>query len=301
MVNFKAPRKRTALVLTLLALAGAIGWAWQQLSRPWGAQAVSFTPARQQCGQQGALRYCVHTAAGGVNGDVVYHLHGRHLDAEVWNDPTYFTAQLQAYWQHAGLLPPTVVSLSYGPVWLLAPQGRAEHSGLLDTVWHDMQAIEARLSVPRRRMLMGESMGGLNSLVLGLSHPRHFGKVAALCPAVYRDSPFAPLSQIHAALVRTGADPRIALGIWQLSRRYVATVEEWRRFSPLVLVENVTDPQTRPSLYLSAGLYDRYGLYEGTERLAQVAAQRGLPTEWRPLYGGHCAIDIASLGAFLVR
>ncbi len=57
----------------------------------------------------------------------------------------------------------------------------------------------------------------------------------------------------------------------------------------------------RPSLYLSAGLYDRYGLYEGTERLAQRAAQRLLPTEWHPLYGGHCAIDIASLGAFLLR
>ncbi len=301
MVTYKLPRKAAALVLVLLALAVAARWAWQHISRPWGAQAVSFTPASRQCGQEGPLRYCVHRAAGGVNGDVLYHLHGRNLEAEVWNDPTYFTALLQAHWQNAGLLPPTVISLSYGAVWLLAPKGQAEHSGLLDTIWPDIGAIEARVGQPKRRLLMGESMGGLNSLVLGLSQPQHFDKVAALCPAVYLDSPFTPLSQSREAMVRTGADPRIIFGIWQLSRSYVSNAEEWRRFSPLALIEGDAVQEARPSLYLSAGLHDRYGLYEGTERLAQHAAQRGLPTEWHPLYGGHCAIDIASLGGFLVR
>lgn len=306
MRTFKLPRERAALArmlltLMLLALAGAAWWAWQQVSRPWGAQAVGFEPASRQCSQEGPLRYCVYTAAHGVNGDVLYHLHGRHLDAEVWNDPTYFTALLQSYWQHAGVRPPTVISLSYGPVWLLAPKGAAEHSGLLDAIGPDISAIEARMGRPKRRLLMGESMGGLNSLVLGLSQPAHFEKVAALCPAVYLDSPFTPLGQIREAMVRTGADPRIVFGIWQLSRRYVSDAEEWRRFSPLALIEGAAVQEARPSLYLSAGLHDRYGLYEGTERLAQRAAQRGMPTEWHPLYGGHCAIDIASLGAFLVR
>lgn len=301
MPTLQPTRKLAAGVFILLALTAATWWAWQQVSRPWGAQAVRFTPAQQQCGQQGPLRYCVHRAAGGVNGDVVYHLHGRNLEPEVWNDPTYFTALLQAYWQNAGLLPPTVVSLSYGPVWLLAPAGEAEHSGLLDRIGPDISAIEARLGTPKRRLLMGESMGGLNSLVLGLSQPRRFDKVAALCPAVYLDSPFATLRQIRDAIGRTGADPRIIFGLWQLSRRYVASAQEWRRFSPLLLIEEAGGAGPGPRLYLSAGLYDRYGLYEGTERLAQRAAQRGLPTEWHPLYGGHCAIDIASLGAFLVR
>lgn len=294
-------RMRALLALTLLALTGAAWWAWEQVSRPWGAQAVSFRPAGRQCGQEGQLRYCVHRAEGGVNGDVVYHLHGRNLEAEVWNDPTYFTALLQAYWQNAGLVPPTVISLSYGPVWLLASKGQARSSGLLDSIWRDISAIETRVGLPKRRLLMGESMGGLNSLVLGLSQPQHFDKVAALCPAVYVESPFTPPSQILEGIVRTGADPRIAFGIWQLSRDYVANAEEWSRFSPLVLIENASAQQTRLSLYLSAGLYDRYGLYEGTERLAIRAAQRGVPTDWHPLYGGHCAIDIVSLGTFLVR
>ena len=301
MLIVKLTRMRAVLALTLLSLTAVAWWAWEQVSHPWGAQAVSFMPARQECGQAGRLRYCVHRAAGGVNGDVVYHLHGRNLEAEVWNDPTYFTAMLQAYWQNAGLLPPTVISLSYGPVWLLASKGQARSSGLLDTIWRDISAIEARLAPPRRRLLMGESMGGLNSLVLGFSQPQHFEKVAALCPAVYKESAFTPLSQIREGIRRTGADPRIVFGIWQLSREFVANAEEWSRFSPLALIESAPVQQMRFSLYLSAGLYDRYGLYEGTEQLAQRAAQRGVPTDWHPLYGGHCAIDIVSLGSFLVR
>ncbi|KPF45307.1 esterase [beta proteobacterium AAP121] len=301
MATRKPPRQAAALALILLLLTLFGWWAWQQVSRPWGSQAVNFTPAQQQCAQEGRLRYCVYRAAGGVNGDVVYHLHGRKLEPEIWNDPTYFTAQVQAEWQRAGLVPPTVVALSYGPVWLLAPPGQAGQSGLLGTVWQDISAIEARMGAPRRRLLVGESMGGLNSLVLGLSQPQHFHKVAALCPNVYVDSPFAPWPQIREAIVRTGADPRTTFGIWQLARDYVADEAEWRRLSPLTLIETAALQTARPSLYLSAGLYDRYGLYEGVERLAQRAAQRGLPTEWHPLYGGHCAIDVASLAAFLVR
>ena len=301
MATRQLPRKAAALMLMPLLVAAAAWWAWQQISRPWGVQAVNFTPAHQQCDQEGHLRYCVHRAAGGVNGDMLYHLHGRNLEAESWNDPTYFTAMVQAYWQSAGLLPPTVISLSYGPVWLLAPKGEAELSGLLEAIGPDITAIEARMGKPRRRLLMGESMGGLNSLVLGLTQPQRFDKVAALCPNVYLDSPFAPLSQIREAMMRTGADPRIIFGIWQLARRYISNGEEWRRLSPLALIEGAALQDARPSLYLSGGLYDRYGLYEGTERLAHRAVQRGLPTEWHPLYGGHCAIDVASLGAFLVR
>lgn len=301
MLNVRSQRRMAAFAATVLVLAVVSGWVWQQLSRPWGAQAVSFAPAQQRCGQEGALRYCVHTATGGVNEDVVYHLHARNLEAEVWNDPTYFTALLQAHWQHAGLLPPTIISLSYGPVWLLAPKGQAERSGLLEAIWPGIRAIEARVGRPKRRLLMGESMGGLNSLILGLSQPQHFDKVAALCPVVYQDSPFAPLNQIRDGIARTGADPRTIFGIWQMSRSYVASAEEWSRFSPLSLIESASAQQKRPSLYLSAGLHDRYGLYEGTERLARRAAQRGIPTTWHPLYGGHCAVDIASLSAFLVQ
>jgi S-formylglutathione hydrolase FrmB len=272
--------------------------AWGEITRRRGAQRVTFRPAGQSCATSGALRYCVYTSDAGSNGDVVYHLHGRKLDERVWNDDTYLTALLQSEWQRAGAVPPTVVTVSYGPAWLLTPKGRKSRSGLLDDFMARLPELEAKVGRPRRRMLLGESMGGLNVLIAGLTYPSRFAKVASLCPGVYATSPFAPLSSIRDAARRTGADPRIAFGIWRMARQHFADDGEWRRVSPLALIERAGPAS--PALYLSGGLYDAYGNFEGTERLAEQARRRGVRTEWHPLYGGHCATDAASVAAFLV-
>jgi hypothetical protein len=72
--------------------------------------------------------------------------------------------------------------------------------------------------------------------------------------------------------------PRVVFGIWLPPRDYVADAEEWSRFSPLALIEIASAQQTHLSLYLWAGLCNRCGLFEGTERLARRAAQRGVPS-----------------------
>ena len=139
--------------------------AWGQLTRTRGDQNVSFRPAEQACGMSGSLRYCVYRDRRGTNGDIVYHLHGRNLDERIWNDGTYFTALIQAEWQRRRELPPTVITLSYGSTWLLTPKGEKPDSGLLNDLMGRLPAIEAKVGVPRRRILMGESMGGLNVLI----------------------------------------------------------------------------------------------------------------------------------------
>lgn len=280
-----------------IVLLLALYVAWTLLTERRGNQKVTFRPASERCGVSGPLRYCVYRDRAGTNGDVMYHLHGRNLDERVWNDDTYFPALIQAEWQRNRTLPPTVVTVSYGGVWLLTPKGRKPDSGLLDDLMKRLPVIEAEVGQPRRRLLLGESMGGLNVLIAGLSHPVRFAKVAALCPGVYVDSPFASLSTMRAAMARTGADPKIAFGIWMLARRYVADDAEWQRISPLRLIERA-GPRF-PTLYISNGLYDAYGNFEGSQRLVDRAQQRGVRTEWRPLYGGHCAIDAASLARFL--
>jgi S-formylglutathione hydrolase FrmB len=141
-------------------------------------------------------------------------------------------------------------------------------------------------------------MGGLNVLIAALSYPTQFAKVAALCPGVYVDSPFAPPTTFPAAMQRTGANPKIALGVWVFARTWLASEAEWRRVSPLRLIEQA-GPDS-PALYLSNGLYDHFGNFEGTQQLANVARQRGVKVEWHPLYGGHCAAHAPSLAAFLL-
>lgn len=294
--------RRPILAIATLLLLLALYLAWNRWSQPWGAQVVRFTPAQQECGLQGRLRYCINRDVAGVNGDWVYHLHGRNLDETIWNDPSYMTALIQGVWQQKGQRPPTVVTLSYGPVWLLTPKGKTEASGLLEQISVDMEAIEARHGRPTSRLLLGESMGGLNALILGLSRPERFAKVAALCPGVYVDSPFASLGQLKAALERTGADPKIGIGVLSLARQYVADDAEWQKVSPLALIEQpLLAPSQRPQLYVSNGLYDRYGNFEGSQRLVERARIQGWQTEWHPIYGGHCASDIDSLASFLLK
>jgi S-formylglutathione hydrolase FrmB len=189
------------------------------------------------------------------------------------------------------------VVISYGPVWLLTPKNSKVENGLLDDFIARLPEIESKVGKPRHRILLGESMGGLNALISGLSRPEMFSKIASLCPGVYLESPFSDYSTLRAAMKRTGADPKIIFGVTQLAKKYVSTNEEWNTINPISLIERA-DPHY-PELYLSCGLYDNYGNFEGTEALANLAIKRGVKTTWHPLYGGHCAIDVASLADFL--
>ena len=244
------------------------------------------------------MSFTVYTASSGVNEDIIYHFHGRNLDNTIWNDDTYFTSLIQSQWQKLNIKPPTVVVVSYGPEWLLTPKNSKEKSGLMDDFISNLPFIESKTGKPKNRILLGESMGGLNVLILGLSHPKLFSKVASLCPGVYLDSPFSDFEKLRSAIKRTGADPIIAFGIYTMARTYVSNEEEWKEISPIELMQKANN--NYPELYLSCGLYDKFGNYEGSEYLANVANSKGIKTSWHPLYGGHCAIDISSLADFLI-
>ncbi len=232
------------------------------------------------------------------NEDIIYHFHGRNLDNTIWNDDTYFTSLIQSHWQKSKVKPPTVVLISYGPEWLLTPKNSNDESGLMDDFIANLPFIESKIGKPKNRILVGESMGGLNVLIIGLSHPELFSRVASLCPGVYLDSPFSNFDKIEAAMKRTGADPKVALGVYLMAKKYVSNEEEWKKISPIELIKKANIEY--PELYLSCGLYDKFGNYEGTEALVNIANSKGVKTQWHPLYGGHCAIDINSLADFLI-
>lgn len=271
---------------------------WQKISSPYGVQKVSFIPSKSEKFTQGKLNFTIYRAESGVNEDILYHFHGRNLDDAVWNDDTYYTSMLQSYWQKSNSKPPTVVLVSYGSQWLLTPKTAMPESGLLEDFISKMPVIESKIGKPRNRILLGESMGGLNVLILGLSHPELFSKIASLCPGVYLDSPFSDFDEMKKGLQRTGADPKIAYGIYIWSKKYVSNEKEYKAISPIDLInkKNIGYPE----LYLSCGLYDKFGNYEGTEALANIAKSKGIKTHWHPIYGGHCATDINSLAEFLI-
>lgn len=293
--------KRVILIsLTIFIILGLM--LWNYLSMPLGAQKVSYVPASKECfiGKENLWKYCIHKALQGTNGGIVYLFHGRNLDENTWNDDTYYTSLLQKYWAESNQKPPTIVTVSFGPIWLLAPQGHAEKSGLLDLFHNEViPEVEDKIGVPVYRGVFGESMGGLNSLIVGLKLSSLFQRVAALCPPIYKDSPFSSWQNMKNTIERTGAEPRIILGVLSLAKAFAADNIEWNSIAPLQLIQTV-DAKTIPSLYISAPLYDKYGNFEGAESFVTAARKRGIQTSWHPLYGGHCAIDIVSLAQYLL-
>jgi hypothetical protein len=295
-INISIKKIITFFVFLFLVLS--LYLIYKKCTSPYGVQKVSFIPSKSEKFTQGKLSFVIYTSSTGVNQDIIYHFHGRNLDNTIWNDDTYYTALIQSSWQKSNIKPPTVVLISYGPEWLLTPKNSMPESGLMDDFISNLPLIESKAGKPKNRILLGESMGGLNVLILGLNHPELFSRVASLCPGVYLDSPFSDFNKIKVALKRTGADPKIAFGIYKMAKTYISNEEEWKSISPIYLIKNANIQY--PELYLSCGLYDTYGNYEGTETLAHVATIKGVKTHWHPLYGGHCAIDILSLADFLI-
>jgi pimeloyl-ACP methyl ester carboxylesterase len=168
-------------------------------------------------------------------------------------------------------------------------------SGQLDLFLNEaMPEIEKRIGVPKSRLIVGESMGGMNALTTGLIAPDRFRKIVALCPPLYRISPFSPWSEMLDFFRRTGGDPKTLLSVVELSKLYVENQAEWNRISPIKLIAAL-DPAHTPEIYLSCGLYDKYGNYEGAQDFAQTAIRRAFRIEWRPLFGGHCVSDVTSV------
>ncbi len=159
---------------------------------------------------------------------------------------------------------------------------------MLETfVSHSIPKIENRLGfTPRYRGLIGESMGGLNSLIVGLNRPEVFQRIASLCPPIYNISPFDPLSVIWNEIKITGAEPKTIAGIIFLGKKYVSNVAEWNAINPLERIKSF-GLDHKVALYLSAPPYDKYGVFKEVNKMAHIARERGLNITWHPLYGRH--------------
>lgn len=259
-----------------------------------------------------AVSYCVHIPKQSSNPDVLYHLHGLNGSEATWQDDYFYTGQVRGFWKAHQIAPPTVISISFGPLWVLAEKNESPNSGLFDAVTKGViPLIESSLGgVKGRRLLVGESMGGFNSTQLALK-TQLFVKAAILCAPIAEITPFATEAEVNAFIERSGGwqyykeeDPTVVKSavaqMLQLSKAFFPTPEAYAKANPLELANSV-DPKTAPKLYVADGLYDKYLSYESTEKFTGILKSRGLDVQWRPQWGGHCAIDIPSLAKFLTK
>ncbi len=247
-----------------------------------------------------AWTYCKTETIGSRNRDLLYHFHGRGGKATFWTDKDYYTTLVRSEWARYGFHPPTVVSISFGPIWLLVEKNKSPDSGLLEVFQNVvMPTVEKSLKhFSGRRLLVGESMGGFNATQVALKTGNDFAKVAILCPPMVTLSPFSTKEEIEAYLSTHKANPQLVKEMIMLSHAFMPEEADWLKASPLELAKTKLNPRT-PSLYLSCGFYDEFGFYPGSEIFAEMAVKQRARLQWRPLYGGHCAVDGISLAAFL--
>lgn len=251
--------------------------------------------------------YCVHPSTTGSK-DIAYYLHGRGGDAAQWKDPWYYTSQIQTYWKEHQLSSPTVISISFGEVWLLAKQNSSSSSGLLDLlVAKIIPTIESQLGgLQGERLVFGESMGGFNSIQLILK-TNLFSRAATICAPMSEVSPFAEekdiLDYVHETAAWQYYKDHSPQTVWTAVRGSVALAKhfypspaEWAEADPIQLAKAT---EVGAKLYVSVGYYDPYVNYEGNERFVEILKAKGADVEWRPMWGGHCVVDIPSVANFL--
>lgn len=250
--------------------------------------------------------YCIHE---GQTSDVLFYLHGGNGGLESWLDKGYFTSQIQDYWLNQGIPSPTVINITYGPGWLLTSKNSSPYSGLFEDFETRLRPkIESLLKVqPKRRLLLGESMGAFNALQLSL-RTDNYSKAAILCGVVSeKASPFSSDSDLTEEIRKSSAFKyhgevglqqmlRRLKGALGLARQFYPTLIEWIGNDPLNWAERTT---SRTDFYIASGFHDEFASYEGNAALAKTLTERNLKVDWRPQWGGHCAVDIPSVAKFL--
>jgi pimeloyl-ACP methyl ester carboxylesterase len=254
--------------------------------------------------------YCIHRPAHSRNPDVLYHFHGKGGSEQTWAEENFYTGQIRSFWKSRRMQPPTIVSVSFGKIWVLAKKNGSPISGLFETfVDKILPLIEKDLGIKKRgrRLLVGESMGGFNSTQM-FFHTRLFRKIAILCAPLSDLSPFASPKEVEEFIQGSKAwtyhettDPdsmRKAVGeMVQLGQGFYPTEADWKGADPMELATQVR--RRMADVYLAAGMHDKYAVYEGNEKFDKLLRAKGVYVEWRPQWGGHCAMDIPSLARFL--
>jgi len=244
-------------------------------------------------------KWCIDQAP--ESREVLYYLHGAGRNEAAWSQSDD-TALIQRQWLARKAQPPTVITVTFGPLWMLTEAARAKSPALYPLfVKKIMPRLEAKIGgVQGRRLLKSESMGGFNASQLVLKNPELFSRVVLSCPAIASLSPYASQAEIDAFLDRNKEfiDRNLVWQLLEWARLEFPSEADWRRHSPLLLAEGVG--RDFPAIYLSCGDRDQFGFFEGVAKFADTLKHRGAAVTWESLPGGHCVENAKAIADFLL-
>ena len=253
--------------------------------------------------------YCITSTEGSQNPDFIYYLHGRGRSKTAWMDYPKHKAIRQA-WADLGKDAPTIITISFGPVWFLAEKNPSLKSGLLELYADQIiPEIEMKLGgLKGERMIVAESMGSFSGAELVLKRGSLFSRAALACPAIGDLTPSPTFAQRLKYALR--ANPLGLVGEIVLPVSYVITKlqketfpdeKSWEAASPLLLAKTELNSNS-PALYISSGDLDLYGFYPGDKEFARIAKERDVrEVIWDPVVGGHCSLNPVKIAKFLTE
>lgn len=279
--------KKTMWLITLLLVASA---------SEAGAKAAP-TCATREISAGYTYEYCIRTGDRSKNEDIVYFFHGLWGNARSWFVAGTRTQLLEKRWAELGYNP-TVVTISFGEIWLLV---NTEEHPLLSALQNEMMPfLESQVGGIRqgRRHLIGMSMGGFNSAQASLQLPGSFSRVALLCPAITTVGPYSSAQDIERYIQRTKAQRSRVELMLDISRDFFKDQAEWDRHDPLLLLGRYSGA-VKPTYLVSTGLQDEFGFQEGSAEFVKQAKAVAMKARWVPVQGGHCAFDRESVARFI--
>ena len=270
-------------------------------SHAWGANVCGL-------GAVDSIRYnwCIDTVDGAKpSGDVIYFLHGMFGSERSWLSDGNQSAIRQA-WTAKGIKAPPVISVSFGPAWLLTEIPYGGHSSRQEMfIRKIMPHLEGKLGFAvKSRRLYGESMGGFSAAQLLLKNSELFSKVALICPAINDMGPFASEKEVDDFVsARPHVNRWFIDQLLQFSRGEFVSQENWLKHDPVRLAGALS--ARSPEILMTAWELDDYGFHDGSLKFKNLAQAQGARLKWTSMTsGGHCQHDarsIEELAGFLVK
>jgi hypothetical protein len=263
---------------------------------------VSFAHAETICGSDTAFKldykYCIYKNPNSQDVLHYFHVHGgseKNWDSQATNQ------KIRDTWTAMGKEVPNVISISFGTKWLLTevPKtgGTSRYYAWINKIFPDMEAKVGSFS--GRRLLMGDSMGGLNSTLIMERAGNMFERVAINCPALTGIGPYASDKEVEDYIQRTNASRFYVMYMQNWGKQEFPDQADWNNHAPLDIAR--TTPVLPQNIYVSCGTKDEFGFWEGAGKFAEIAASRGKNVTWKPLDGGgHCSINSEAVAQFLM-
>lgn len=265
------------------------------------ASAQYSTNCQQSEVQNVNLKACVRIPEAWDQKAVLYHLHGSGGDARSWDRNPYYQQVIKNF-QNQKLQLPAVVSISFGSFWFLKDFSLENGSTFLEVFLKTQQEVELEIlngKKPERRILVGESMGAFNALLLMAKSQLKFDKIAFMCPGFAVVGPYSSQEEVQSYINRNKPyiDERLVYGILGALKEEFPTEVSWSHHAPMQMTQYLKSQEGR--FFIMGNTQDEYGFGEGADLMRSKLQALGLKVQYESVVGRHCVMNASRLTQFL--